>query len=79
MLHRCFDWLERRDRGGQMRVNLRPDTEDATESMLFEPAQVRQCLGNAFMKIVTQPDGVRTLCIAKRMLSRRGRRPDHDQ
>jgi hypothetical protein len=51
-----------------MRVNLGPDTQDATESVLFEPAPVRQCLGNAFMKIVTQPDGVRTPCIAKCML-----------
>ena len=66
MLHWCFDWLERRARGEQMRVNLRPDTEDATESVPFEPAQVRQCLGNASMKIVTQPDGVRTICIDKR-------------
>ena len=51
-----------------MRVNLCPDAEDATESVLFEPAQGRQCLGNAFLKIVTQPDGVGTLCIIKRML-----------
>ena len=68
MLHWCLDWLERRARGEQVSVNLCPDTEDATESVQFEPAQVRQCLGNASMHIETQPDGVRKICIDKRTL-----------
>jgi hypothetical protein len=66
--HRCVDWLERRDCSAQVGVNLCPDTQDPAASVPFDPAQGRQRLGNAVIKLVTQPDGVRTLYIAKHLL-----------
>jgi IclR helix-turn-helix domain len=40
----CLDWLERLERGEQVVVNLRPDTEDATEYVRFDQARVRRIL-----------------------------------
>src|SRR5262245_35557979 len=39
-----LDWLERLDQGAQVMVNLRPDTEDATEYGRFDQARVRRVL-----------------------------------
>ena len=44
VLRWCLDWLERLERGEQVVVNLRPDTEDATEYVLFDQARVRRIL-----------------------------------
>ena len=68
MLHCGLDWLERRAHDEQVLVNLFPDTEDATESVQFKHAQVRQCLGNVSMHLETQPGGVRKICLDKRTL-----------
>ncbi len=35
VLRWCLDWLERLERGEQVVVNLRPDTEDTTEYVQF--------------------------------------------
>jgi hypothetical protein len=40
----CLDWLERLERGEQVVVNLRPDTEDVTEYVQFDQARVRRVL-----------------------------------
>lgn len=40
----CLDWLERLERGQQVVVNLRPDTEDTTEYAQFDQARVRRVL-----------------------------------
>ena len=40
----CLDWLERLERGEQVVVNLRPDTEDVTEYVRFDQARVRRIL-----------------------------------
>jgi hypothetical protein len=39
-----LDWLERLARGEHVVVNLRPDTEDATEYVRFDQARVRRVL-----------------------------------
>jgi len=44
VLRWCLDWLERLERGEQVVVNLRPDTEDATEYVQFDQARVRRVL-----------------------------------
>src|SRR5262245_51818865 len=44
MLRWCLDWLERLVQGAQVIVNLRPDTEDATEYVRFDQARVRRVL-----------------------------------
>ena len=44
VLQWCLDWLERLERGEQVVVNLRPDTEDATEYVQFDQARVRRVL-----------------------------------
>lgn len=44
MLRRCLDWLERRERGEQVSVNLRSDTEDAPEDVQFDHARVCRVL-----------------------------------
>jgi transcriptional regulator with XRE-family HTH domain len=44
VLRWCLDWLERLERGEQVVVNLRPDTEDATEYVRFDQARVRRIL-----------------------------------
>ena len=40
----CLDWLTRLERGEQVVVNLRPDTETATEYVRFDQARVRRVL-----------------------------------
>src|SRR5215471_14879617 len=40
VLRWCLDWLERLDQGAQVIVNLRLDTEDATEYVRFDQARV---------------------------------------
>jgi hypothetical protein len=44
VLRWCLDWLERLERGEQVVVNLRPETEDTTEYVLFDQARVRRVL-----------------------------------
>jgi len=44
VLRWCLDWLERLERGEQVVVNLRHDTEDATEYVQFDQARVRRVL-----------------------------------
>jgi hypothetical protein len=44
VLRWCLDWLERLERGEQVVVNLRPNTEDATEYVRFDQARVRRVL-----------------------------------
>jgi hypothetical protein len=44
VLRWCLDWLERLERGEIVVVNLRPDTEDATEYVQFDQARVRRVL-----------------------------------
>jgi hypothetical protein len=44
VLQWCLDWLERLEHGEQVVVNLRPDTEDATEYVQFDQARVRRVL-----------------------------------
>ena len=44
VLRWCLDWLARLERGEQVVVNLRPDTEDATEYVRFDQARVRRVL-----------------------------------
>jgi hypothetical protein len=44
VLRWCLDWLARLERGEQVVVNLRPDTEDATEYVRFDHARVRRVL-----------------------------------
>ena len=44
VLRWCLDWLERLERGEQVVVNLRPDTEDATEYVRFDQARIRRVL-----------------------------------
>ncbi len=44
VLRWCLDWLERLERGEQVLVNLRPDTEDTTEYVPFDQARVRRVL-----------------------------------
>ena len=44
VLRWCLDWLERLEQGAQVIVNLRPDTEDATEYVRFDQARVRRVL-----------------------------------
>jgi len=44
VLRWCLAWLERLDRGEQVVVNLRPDTEDTTEYVQFDHARVRRVL-----------------------------------
>jgi hypothetical protein len=40
----CIDWLAQLERGAMVVVNLRPDTEDATEFVRFDQARVRRVL-----------------------------------
>jgi len=44
VLRWCLDWLAQLERGEIVVVNLRPDTEDATEFVRFDQARVRQVL-----------------------------------
>jgi hypothetical protein len=44
VLRWCLDWLERLERGEQVVVNLRPDTEDTTDYVRFDQARVRRVL-----------------------------------
>jgi Homeodomain-like domain len=44
VLRWCLDWLARLERGEQVVVNLRPDTETATEYVRFDQARVRRVL-----------------------------------
>jgi hypothetical protein len=44
VLRWCLDWLAQLERGEMVVVNLRPDTEDATEFVRFDQARVRQVL-----------------------------------
>jgi hypothetical protein len=44
VLRWCLEWLERLERGERVVVNLRPDTEDATEYVQFDQARVRRVL-----------------------------------
>jgi hypothetical protein len=44
VLRWCIDWLIRLERGEMVVVNLRPDTEDATEFVRFDQARVRRVL-----------------------------------
>ena len=44
VLRWCLDWLARLERSEQVMVNLRPDTEDATEYVRFDQARVRRVL-----------------------------------
>jgi hypothetical protein len=40
----CLDWLAQLERGEMVVVNLRPDSEDATEFVRFDQARVRRVL-----------------------------------
>src|SRR5262249_26853643 len=40
VLRWCLDWLAQLERGEMVVVNLRPDTEDATEFVRFDQARV---------------------------------------
>jgi hypothetical protein len=40
----CIDWLAQLERGEMVVVNLRPDTDDATEFVRFDQARVRRVL-----------------------------------
>jgi hypothetical protein len=44
VLRRCLDWLAQLERGEMVVVNLRPDTEDATEFVRFDRARVLRVL-----------------------------------
>jgi hypothetical protein len=44
VLRWCLDWLAQLERGETVVVNLRPETEDATEFVRFDPARVRRVL-----------------------------------
>ena len=44
VLRWCLDWLAQLERGEMVVVNLRPDTEDATEFVQFDQARVRRVL-----------------------------------
>lgn len=44
VLRWCLDWLQRLERGEQVVVNLRPDTEDGTKYVPFDQARVRRVL-----------------------------------
>jgi hypothetical protein len=44
VLRWCLDWLAQLERGEMVVVNLRPDTEDATEFVRFDQARVRRVL-----------------------------------
>jgi hypothetical protein len=44
VLRWCIDWLMRWERGEMVVVNLRPDTEDATEFVWFDQARVHRVL-----------------------------------
>jgi hypothetical protein len=44
VLRWCIDWLAQLERGEMVVVNLRPDTEDATEFVRFDQARVRRVL-----------------------------------
>ena len=44
VLRWCIEWLAQLERGEMVVVNLRPDTEDATEFVQFDQARVRRVL-----------------------------------
>ena len=44
VLRWCLDWLAQLERGEMVVVNLRPETEDATEFVRFDQARVRRVL-----------------------------------
>jgi hypothetical protein len=44
VLRRCIDWLAQLERGEMVVINLRPDTEDATEFVRFDQARVLRVL-----------------------------------
>jgi hypothetical protein len=44
VLRWCLDWLAQLERGEMVVVNLRPDTEDATEFVQFDRARVLRVL-----------------------------------
>jgi hypothetical protein len=44
VLRWCLDWLAQLERGEMVVVNLRPDTEDATEFVRFDRARVLRVL-----------------------------------
>src|SRR5918994_6944066 len=44
VLRWCLDWLAQLERGEMVVVNLRPDTEDATEFVRFDQARVLRVL-----------------------------------
>ena len=44
VLRWCLDWLAQLERGEMVVVNLRPDTEEATEFVRFDQARVRRVL-----------------------------------
>jgi hypothetical protein len=44
VLRWCLDWLAQLERGEMVVVNLRPDSEDATEFVRFDQARVRRVL-----------------------------------
>jgi hypothetical protein len=44
VLRWCIDWLTQLERGEMVVVNLRPDTEDATEFVRFDHVQVLRVL-----------------------------------
>lgn len=53
VLRWCLDWLQRLERGERVVVNLRPDTEDATEYVQFDQARVRRVLARVVADLDT--------------------------
>ena len=53
-LRRCRDWLERLERGEKVVVNLRPETDSATEYVAFDRPRVLRVLA----RIIADLDGL---------------------